>query len=74
MVILNNENYHRRSLRLKGYDYSQAGAYFITICVQKRKCLLGEIANGKMVLNKAGHMVEKWYFELPKKYSDIQCL
>lgn len=35
--------HHRRSIRLKGYDYSQAGAYFVTICVHERKCLFGEI-------------------------------
>lgn len=74
MVPLNRERHHRHSLRLKGYDYSQVGAYFITICVRNRECLFGEIVNGKMFLNNAGHMVEKWYFELPKKYSDIQCL
>jgi hypothetical protein len=74
MVPLNKERYHRRSLRLKGYDYSQAGAYFITLCVKNRKSLFGEIVKGKMFLNNAWHMVEKWYLELPKKYSDIQCL
>lgn len=65
--------HHRRSIRLKGYDYSQAGLYFITICVQNRKCLFGEIINGEMKLNDAGIMVEKWYNELEKKYPDIHC-
>ena len=49
--------HHRRSRRLKGYDYSQAGAYFITICTRNRECLLGEIADGGMVLNDAGRML-----------------
>ena len=44
---------HRKSLRLKHYDYSRAGLYFITICTQNRKCLLGEIVNRKMILNYA---------------------
>ena len=40
----NNPNFHQRqSIRLKGYDYSKAGLYFITICVQNRECLFGEI-------------------------------
>ena len=46
---MNNYNpniHHRRSIRLKGYDYSQEGLYFITICVQDRKCLFGEIVVG----------------------------
>ncbi|MDU9049570.1 MAG: hypothetical protein Q3M30_12015 [Candidatus Electrothrix sp. Rat3] len=38
--------YHRRSICLRNYDYSQAGAYFVTICVQHRECLFGEITNG----------------------------
>jgi len=45
----------------KGYDYSQAGAYFVTICTQGRVCLFGEIAGGKMVLNDVGWIVvDEW--------------
>ena len=62
--------YHRRSIRLKGYDYSQAGLYFITICVKKCECLFGHIADGEMILNDAGQMIEKWYYELKNKFSD----
>ncbi|MCD6234217.1 MAG: hypothetical protein J7K63_04165 [Candidatus Marinimicrobia bacterium] len=43
----NPEYHHRRSIRLKGYDYSQAGAYFVTMCTQNRECLFGEIVDGK---------------------------
>ena len=46
--------HHRRSIRLRGYDYSQAGAYFVTVCVQKNECLFGDVANGEMPLNDAG--------------------
>ena len=46
--------HHRRSIRLKGYDYSQAGLYFITICCNERECHFGKIENDKMVLNDAG--------------------
>ncbi len=46
--------HHRRSIRLKDYDYSQAGAYFITICTQNRECLFGEIKDGQMRLNEMG--------------------
>ena len=68
-----NKRHHRRSIRLKGYDYSQAGAYFVTICTQDRECLFGEIVDGKMVLNDAGRMICRWYSELENKYPDIRC-
>ncbi|MBN2030017.1 transposase [bacterium] len=45
----NPDIHNRRSMRLQGYDYSKAGGYFITICTYKRKCLFGEIMDGKMV-------------------------
>ena len=47
----------RRSLRLKGYDYSQPGAYFVTLCVQEKKCLFGEIVNDEMRVNELGTIV-----------------
>jgi len=46
--------HHRRSIRLKRYDYSHAGAYFVTICFQGGVPLLGEVVDGEMVLNEAG--------------------
>ncbi len=49
--------HHRQSIRLKGYDYSQAGAYFVTIVTWHRECLFGEIQNGEMKLNKIGQIV-----------------
>jgi REP element-mobilizing transposase RayT len=52
----------RRSIRLKEYDYSQAGAYFVTACTHRRKCLFGEIAEGKIVYNMFGRIVEEeWH-------------
>jgi REP element-mobilizing transposase RayT len=64
--------HHRRSIRLKGYDYSQAGLYFVTICCQDKACRFGKIMNGEMILNDAGKMVEKWYLELAHKFPDIE--
>ncbi len=50
-----SKNYpERRSIRLRGYDYSQDGLYFITICTYNREPIFGRIANGKMQLNDAG--------------------
>ena len=53
-----------KNIRLKEYDYSQAGLYFITVCVQDRLCLFGNVQNGEMVLNDAGQMLERWYNEI----------
>jgi len=50
-------SHHRKSIRLKGYDYSQAGAYFITVCTYQRECLFGEIVDGEMKLNNYGEIV-----------------
>lgn len=69
----NPDIHHRKSIRLKGYDYAQAGLYFITLCTQNRECLFGEIINGVMVNNNAGTMIEKWYFKLENKYPNIKC-
>jgi len=66
--------HHRRSIRLKGYDYSQAGLYFVTICCQKRACLFGEIINGEMVLNDAGKIANQCWLEIPNHFPDAKLL
>lgn len=55
----NSEINHRKSIRLKNYNYSSEGAYFITICIQNRLNLLGNITNAKVELNNYGKTVEK---------------
>ena len=67
----NPQIHHRRSIRLKGYDYSQSGAYFVTIVTQGRASLFGRIENGEMILNDAGRMIVKWWNELPNKFPQI---
>jgi REP element-mobilizing transposase RayT len=64
--------HHRRSIRLKGYDYSQAGAYFITVVVQGRENLFGEIVNGEMRLNAAGEIVLQTWNDLPRRFPSIE--
>lgn len=54
--------HHRKSIRLPGYDYTQAGAYFVTVVTWQRDCLFGEVVNGEMILNKAGKIVQ-WEWE-----------
>jgi len=54
--------HHRCSIRLKGYDYTQAGAYFVTIVTHDRECLFGEVVDGQMRLNPFGEIVrEEWF-------------
>ena len=66
------DKHHRQSIRLKGYDYSQAGAYFVTICTQDRECLLGDIVDGEMRLNDVGQMVQDVWNDLPARYPDVE--
>ena len=73
MSPYNPDIHHRRSIRLKGYDYSSEGLYFVTICTQNRECLFGEIKNDEMILNDAGRMVEKWYNKTQDKFPEIVC-
>ena len=60
----------RKLLRLREYDYSQEGYYFVTICVEGKKCVLGEVECGEMKLNEVGRMVEKWWRKLFERCSD----
>jgi putative transposase len=62
----------RRSIRLKGYDYSQAGGYFVTICTRNRECLFGEIVDGNIRLNDLGRGVAKCWQWLAEQYPYIQ--
>jgi REP element-mobilizing transposase RayT len=63
--------HNRRSIRLKGYDYTQPGAYFVTICVQNHECMFGNVVNGEMMLNEWGIIVKTIWDGLPQKYTHI---
>ncbi len=58
----------RRSVRLKGHDYSWPGAYFVTVCTQDRACLFGEVADGEMRLSPAGQLVEHCWCAIPDHF------
>ena len=62
---------HRRSIRLKGYDYAQPGAYFVTICVRERECAFGDVVDGEMALSDAGHIVRACWDDLPNHYPHV---
>jgi putative transposase len=70
-MTFNSGIHRRRSIRLQGYDYSRAGAYFITICTQNRECMFGAIVDGKMVMNHAGDMIQTVWDEIPFHYAGI---
>ena len=72
MYFLHFEMIKRRhSIRLKNYDYSKSGLYFVTICTQNRECLFCDIINGKMVLNSMGKIVGKLWKILPNRFPII---
>jgi putative transposase len=68
----NNLPQRKSSPRLVGYDYAQEGAYFVTVCVQGRLSLFGNIENQSLTLNPAGEMVNLWWKRLPSRFSDVQ--
>ncbi|MBI5841655.1 MAG: transposase [Chloroflexi bacterium] len=63
--------HHRKSIRLQGYDYTQAGAYFVTIVTYQRDCLFGKVVNGEMRLNDFGKIVHWEWLDLPKRFRYI---
>ncbi len=63
--------HHRHSIRLQGYDYSQAGAYFLTVCAYSRECLFGEVVDGKMQLNEYGEIVQDEWMRTGVIRSDV---
>lgn len=87
-MVYNPNIHNRKSIRLKGYDYSKKGLYFITICCKNRECLFGKIVGAnpcgrpnnnkqtnptqKMILNDAGEMIKNEWLALPKRFSNIQ--
>lgn len=66
------QKHHRHSIRLKGYDYSQPGAYFVTICTHNRAHLFGEIVNGVMRLNEYGKIVQYTWHDLVNHVDGIE--
>jgi len=64
--------HHRRSIRLKGYDYAQAGLYFITICCDDRKYRFGKIENGEMVLNELGNIAYNEWAKLAERFPNFE--
>jgi REP element-mobilizing transposase RayT len=68
----NNLPHHRRSIRLAGYDYSQPGAYFVTLVTRGRECLFGEIVNGVMQLSAMGRIADEHWHLIPKHFPQVE--
>ena len=62
----------RKSPRLQGYDYSQSGGYFITICTYERKCIFGLIKDNQMMLSDVGHIADMCRENIPNHYRDVR--
>ena len=64
--------HHRRSIRLNGYDYRQAGAYFVTFVVRNRECLFGQVnAGGEIMLSTDGELITACWNETPRHFDNI---
>jgi len=72
MTRFNPEIHHRRSIRLRDYDYSQNGAYFVTVVAKNREDLFGEIQNGEMILNETGKMVLHCWEQIPEHFPVVE--
>jgi REP element-mobilizing transposase RayT len=72
MKRYNPKIHNRRSIRLKGYDYSKAGLYFITICRQDRINRFGQVINGEMILNEFGLIAYNEWIKLADRFSNFE--
>jgi len=68
MTLFKNK-YRIESSRLKGWDYSSAGLYFVTICTEGRECVFGDLVDGEMQLSPIGEMAQQFWLEIPQHSS-----
>ena len=71
-VKFDPQKHRRRSIRLQGYDYSQAGAYYVTIVTYHRDCLFGEIVNKEMILNDFGKIADECWRAIPDHFPCVE--
>jgi putative transposase len=67
-----NNKYKRHSIRLKDYDYSNPGEYFVTLCTYERECILGKIVDGEMQLSEMGHIARQSWEKIPIHFPNIE--
>ncbi len=73
MTHSRQRSHNRHSTRLRGYDYSQAGGYFVTMCTAGRDSIFGQIVRGKMELSEIGRIVETCWHEIPRHFPGVRC-
>jgi REP element-mobilizing transposase RayT len=61
----------RKPNRLKNFDYSSFGYYYVTICTKNRECWFGEIINGEMILNEIGEIIKQCWLDIPKHFLNV---
>jgi putative transposase len=66
------DKHNRRSIRLKGYDYAEPGAYFVTVCTRDRESLFGHVVNGDMHLNEAGEVAQRCWEDIPAHFPFVE--
>jgi REP element-mobilizing transposase RayT len=71
-MVHNRKKHYRHSIRLPGYDYTQPGAYFITICTYQKQCWFGDIIDGEMHFNQLGFIVYQFWRSLPHRFPHIE--
>ncbi|MCU0276872.1 MAG: transposase [Acidobacteria bacterium] len=71
-MTFNPEIHHRHSIRLRNYDYSRPGYYFVTLCAYHRECIFGDIEKNEIVLNELGTLVKKNWYDLPVHFPGIE--
>jgi len=67
----NPDKHNRKSIRLKDYDYSQLGAYFVTICTCNKECLFGDVVDGKMELSEIGTIADNCWNDIPNHFQNV---
>ena len=67
MTLFKNK-YRIETIRLKNYDYSKSGAYFITIVTHNRQCIFGKISDGRMILNDGGKIAQQCWMDIPEHF------
>jgi len=72
LLRYNPEKHHRRSVRLRHYDYAQPGAYFVTICAWQRECVFGIINDGTMKLNEYGVIVQNYLDQISGHFPNVE--
>lgn len=65
------DKHHCRSIHLRGYDYAQTGAYFVTVCSYERACLFGEVIRGEMAVNDFGRILKACWLEIPAHFPSV---